>query len=122
MSTDDIDRYIAQQPPGRRQALEHLRDVFRRRYPEATEHIRHRSPHYKLDGRPFAGFYAAKHHSALWVWSDQALNRVKDALADYDIAQSTVRFAPDHLVPPAIVEAVLDARAAEIRPEAVGSD
>jgi uncharacterized protein YdhG (YjbR/CyaY superfamily) len=61
---------------------------IKRFYPDVTEHIR---------------------------WSETALSRIADELADYDTARSTIRSPADKPLPDRIVEAILDERAAEIR-------
>jgi uncharacterized protein YdhG (YjbR/CyaY superfamily) len=110
-----ITAYVAAVPATHRGALKKLRGHFKKLYPEATEHISYGKPLFKLDGHPLAGFYAAKHHSSLFVWSDTALGTLGDMLDGYDTAEGTVRFDPDKPPPVHIVKAILDARAKEIK-------
>jgi uncharacterized protein YdhG (YjbR/CyaY superfamily) len=112
---ENIDAYLATVAAHFRATLETLREQIRGLYPEATEHISYNQPLFKLDGHPLAGFYAAKHHCALFVWSDTALATLGDLLDGYDRTLGTVRFGPDRPLPEDIVKAIVEARAKEIR-------
>ena len=110
-----IDAYLAAVPASHRAALKKLHGQFKKLYPNATEHISHGQPLFKLDGHPLGGFYAAKHHSSLFVWSSTVLGTLGDMLDGYDTAEGTVRFDPEKPPPVRIVKAILHARAKEIR-------
>jgi uncharacterized protein YdhG (YjbR/CyaY superfamily) len=110
-----IDDYLAAVPETHRAPLSDLREQIKALYPRATEHISYGKPLFKLDGHPLGGFYAAKQHSSLFVWSDTALAKLAEMLDGYDTAESTVRFPPDQRLPEALVQAILDLRAEEIR-------
>ena len=110
-----IDAYLAAVPATHRTALKKLRGQIKKLYPKVTEHISYGMPLFKLDGHPLAGFRAAKRHSGLFVWSSTALGTLSDMLAEYDTAQSTIRFAPDKPLPERIIKAVLGARAKEVK-------
>jgi uncharacterized protein YdhG (YjbR/CyaY superfamily) len=112
---DDVAGYLRTVPDTHRPALEKLYAQIKRFYPDVTEHIRWSQPLFKLDGETLCAFKAYTHHSSLGVWSETALSRISDKLADYDTAQSTVRFPPGNPLPDDIVKAILDERAKEIR-------
>ena len=112
---ESIDSYLATVPDTHRAALKALYEQFKQLYPDATEHISYGKPLFKLEGHPLGGFQAAKHHSALFVWSSTVLGTLGDLLDGYDIGESTVRFDPEKPPPLRVVKAILDARAAEIR-------
>jgi uncharacterized protein YdhG (YjbR/CyaY superfamily) len=112
---DCIEQYIAGAPSRTQAALEVIRAQITELYPEATPHISHRAPLYKLDGRPLGGFYAATNHCALYVWSGTVLSSLGSLLDGYNTAQSTIRFQPEAPIPAAIIKAVFTARATEIR-------
>lgn len=115
MSGDDqVQQYLDALDRPSREALSDLRDHVVARSPDVTGHIRYRMPLFKLDGRPFVGFQAAKQHLAMYVWSDQVIAELDDLLADHGTGESTIRFSGEHPLP-ADVDAVLDRRAAEIR-------
>lgn len=117
MSGDDrVQQYLDALDQPRREALSDLRDRVVARYPDVTGHIRYRMPLFKLDGRPFVGFQATRQHLALYVWSDRVIAELDDLLADHDTGESTVRFSGEHPLSVDVVDAVLDRRAAEIRP------
>src|SRR5438067_1903233 len=110
-----MSEYIAAAPATHRAGLRTLRGQIRKFYPNATEHIAYGMPLYKLDGHPLAGFRAAKHHSAIFVWSGTALKTLGKKLDRYDTAKGTVRFPPSKPLPESIVKAIFAARAAEIK-------
>ena len=112
---DDVAGYLDTVPETHRRALEKLYGQIKRFYPDVTEHIRWSQPLFKLDGETLCAFKAYKKHSSLGVWSETALSRIADKLADYDTSQSTIRFPVDKPLPDRIVKAILDERAAEIR-------
>jgi uncharacterized protein YdhG (YjbR/CyaY superfamily) len=112
---ESIDAYLSTVPETHRAPLSELRDQIRALYPTATEHISYGKPLFKLDGHPLGGFYAAKHHSSLFVWSDTALGALAEMLDGYDTAESTVRFPPDQRLPESLVKAIFNLRAQEIR-------
>ncbi len=110
-----IDAYLDAVPVTHRPSLKYLRAQITKLQPRATEHISYGKPLFKLDGHPLAGFQANKHHSGFFVWSGTVLGALGEILAGYDTAQSTIRFAPDELLPQRIIKAVLCARAREIK-------
>jgi uncharacterized protein YdhG (YjbR/CyaY superfamily) len=112
---DDVAGYMATVPETHRPALETLYEQIKKLYPDVTEHIRWSQPLFKLDGETLCAFKAFKNHSSLGIWSETALGRISDKLAEYDTAESTVRFPPDKPLPEHIVKAILDERAKEIR-------
>jgi uncharacterized protein YdhG (YjbR/CyaY superfamily) len=112
---DDVASYLSTVPDTHRPTLEQLYRQIKTFYPDVTEHIRWSQPLFKLDGETLCAFKAYKNHSSLGVWSDTALSRISDKLADYDCAQSTVRIPVGARLPDDIVKAILDERAKEIR-------
>ena len=114
MTPPSIAAYLASVPPMHRRALKGLRAQIKALYPDATEHIAYGRPLFKVDGRPLAGFQAAKNHVSLFVWSGTAFKALGTLLDAYDTGIGTVRFAPDAPLPVRIVKAVLKARAQEI--------
>lgn len=110
-----IDDYLASVSDEQRPDLRDLRAQVQACYPEATEHISHGQPLFKLDGYAFVGFYATKKHLSFFVWSDKTLGKLGDKLAGVDTGESTVRFHPGQPLSKDVVTAIMDERAGEIR-------
>ncbi len=108
-----IDEFLAAVPPAQRQALEHLRSVIRQAVPQATEAIAYGVPAFKLDGRPFVSFGAAKDHCSFYVQSPEVMQAHAEELAGFRTAKGTVHFTPDKPIPDDLVRRLVQARMAE---------
>jgi uncharacterized protein YdhG (YjbR/CyaY superfamily) len=111
---EDIDAYLKTVPETHLAALVQLRDEIRTLCPDATEHISYGHPLFKYHGHPLVGFSAHKKHSSFFVWSDKAFGALSEALKSYDIAESTLRFAPDEPPPLEVLKTIVEFRKQEI--------
>lgn len=109
---DTVDAYLAGLTAGQRTALEELRAAIRDAAPGAEEVISYRVPTYRYHG-PLVHFAAFRDHLSFVVVSRQTLERFMDRFAGWRVSGTTVRFTPEHPLPPALVEAIVRARVAE---------
>ncbi|MEN6342986.1 MAG: DUF1801 domain-containing protein, partial [Methanospirillum sp.] len=88
--------------------------------PEAAESISYRIPTYKYHGS-LVHFAAFPKHSSLIVVSRPTVERFLGELEGYHVSGTTIRFTPDHPLPPTLVERIVRARVEENEARA-GSD
>ncbi len=108
-----IDEFLAGVPEDQRNALKHLRQVIRDAAPAATEAIAYGVPAFRLNGRPFVSFGAAKDHCSFYVQSPEVMQAHAKELAGFRTAKGTVHFTPDSPIPDDLVRRLLHARIAE---------
>ncbi len=109
----EIDAYLANIPDDMRDALESLRQTIRAAAPEAIEAMSYGAPSFRYRGRPLVSYGAAKAHCSFYVMSPAAMDAIRDELEPYDTSKGTIRFAPDALLPEALVAKLVKARMAE---------
>ncbi len=109
-----IDEYLAALPDDTRSALERLREQIHAAAPDATETISYARPAFRLDGRYFMGFGAAKDHCSLYV-GRAPLQALADELAPHRLWKGTINFQPDQPLPAELVTKLVRLRVAEYR-------
>ena len=109
-----IDEYLAGLPDDQRDALERLRGQIRAAAPDAIEAISYAMPAFKLDGRYFVGFGAAKGHVSFYV-GRAPVEALADELRGYRLWKGTINFQPEHPLPADLVSRLVQVRVAEFR-------
>ena len=112
MPAATIDEYLAGVPDDKRAALERLRQQVYAAAPDATEAISYGMPAFKLDGRFFVGFGAAKDYCSFYV-GRAPLVALATELAGYRLWKGTINFQPDHPLPEELVTKLVRLRLAE---------
>jgi len=102
-----IDQYLAGVPDDKRAALERLRQQIHAAAPDATEAIGYGLPAFRLNGRYFLGFGAAKRYCTILAHAGQ--------LAGYRLWKGTIDFQPNQPLPAELVTKLVQARVAETR-------
>ena len=110
----EMDDYLDGLPPDQKAALQHVREVVERVAPEGEPGTSYGIPAFLYAGRPLLGFRASKKHLSVFPFSPAAIEGVKDRLGGFDLAKGTIRFAPDHPVPDAVLEDLVRLRKQEI--------
>ena len=114
MRPETIDEYLAALPEEQRSALERLRAQIKAAAPDAIEGISYSMPAFKVDGRFFVGFGAAKDHLSLYA-GRAPLEAFKAELAGYRLWKGTINFEPDQPLPDDLVARIVRFRLAEYR-------
>ncbi len=114
MAAATIDEYLAGIPHDQRAALERLRDQIHAAAPDATEAISYGRPAFKLDGRYFVGFGAAKEHCSFYA-GRAPIEAYADELTGYQLWKGTISFQPDRPLPAELVAKLVQVRLAEYR-------
>jgi uncharacterized protein YdhG (YjbR/CyaY superfamily) len=116
MKPTSVDEYLAAAPEFARPTLEQLRQRIKQLVPEAVEVFAYGMPGFKYQGKALVYLGGWKAHCALHGLPAD-LHRAE--LAAYDLDKGTIRFQPDHPLPDALLQALLNDRIAAI--EASGS-
>ncbi|MFO0876239.1 MAG: DUF1801 domain-containing protein [Gemmataceae bacterium] len=106
------DEYLARLDEASRSALERLRGLIRTAAPQAEECISYGICAYRQEGM-LVGYGATARHCAFYLMSSTLLEQYPDEVAKYDTSKGTIRFAPDHPLPAALVRKLVRARLAE---------
>lgn len=114
MPAATIDEYLQAVPDDQRAVLQRLREQIRAAAPEAIEAISYGMPAFKLDGRYFVGFSAAKQHCSFYP-GRAPIVALDHELTGYRLLRGTVNFTPDHPLPEALVARLVQVRVAEFR-------
>ena len=110
---NDVDAFLAAQPPEVRATLERLRRVIAAAAPDAVESINYGVPAFKYRGRPLVSYGAGRRHCAFYVQSPAVMDAHREALSALDTSKGTIRFTPDTPLPDALVISLVRARLAE---------
>jgi uncharacterized protein YdhG (YjbR/CyaY superfamily) len=90
-SAPDVDAYIAEAPPHRREALGRLRALCRDALPDAEELILYGMPAYRQEGTLLVAFASQKNHLAIYGCRG-AIQRRAVALTGVDRGKGCVRY------------------------------
>lgn len=114
MSTEDVDAYLAAFDAPRRVALEHLRRAIAAVIPDADQGLSYGVPVFRIDGRPIAGFSAAKNWISYLPHSGNLLAAIPDEdLEGFTASKGAIKIPVDQRLPDALVRKLVDARRAE---------
>jgi len=109
-----IDKYLAGIADADRRALERIRRIVMKAYPEAVESTYYGLPAFTLGGKAFVAFRAAKSHCALHPLSGTVVEALAVRLKNFETSKGTIRFTLDKPLPEPLVKAILKCRAAEL--------
>lgn len=107
-----VEEYFETVPPEAVPALKALRAAIKAAAPSAEEIIAMGVPAYRQNGL-LVSFAAAAKHCSLYVMSPGPLSSRKEALRDYDLAPTAIRFSPETRLPKALVADIVRERIRE---------
>jgi len=107
-----IDAYLAALPAEKRAALQKLRRAIQAAAPQAEEYISYNIPAFRLDGKLLVAFGAAAKHCSFFPGAHPVRTHAKE-LTGYGTNKGTVRFAPEHPLPAALVRKLVKSRIAQ---------
>jgi uncharacterized protein YdhG (YjbR/CyaY superfamily) len=90
--SDQVDAYLRDLEPGRRAALEALRDLVFQAVPDAAETMRYGMPAYERDDDLLCAFASQKRYVSLYVFDTDIVERHRAALGDLSVGKSCIRF------------------------------
>lgn len=112
----DIDAYIAAQPPGVRPLLQKVRATIAKAAPGATEAMKYRLPTFVLHGS-LVHFGAFQHHIGLYATPTGHAQFARE-LAPYESGKGSVQFPLDQPIPYTLIGRIAAFRAQENRAKA----
>lgn len=113
MGFDNIDAYLAAQPPGTRAKLVLVRAAIERAVPEAVEAISYQIPACRIGGKVFIFFAGWKNHYSLYPVGDTLLQAFGEELAPFEISKGTIRFPLAEPVPEDLIFRIAAFKAGE---------
>ena len=102
-----VDGYIAEAPPGRREALARVREIARRELAGREERMQWGMPCYFRDGQAEFSFASQKQYIALYVTKPGVRAKNAEALKGLDCGKSCIRFRKPADIDFALVERLL---------------
>jgi uncharacterized protein YdhG (YjbR/CyaY superfamily) len=111
---DLVEAYYAAQPEPQRTTLLAMRAVLARLLPEADQVLSYGVPTFKLRGKGVAGLAGYAAHCGYLPMSGSVTATLADQLAGYSVTKGSVRVPADQPLPGELIEALVDARLAEL--------
>ena len=109
-----IDARLAALPADQRAALQRLRETIAASAPEAEEAISYSMPAFRYHGRALVSYEGFKTHCSFFPMGSAEIEAYRDELADFATTKGTLRFTPDHRIPPDLVARIVRDRMAAI--------
>ena len=109
-----IDERLAALPAAQREALQALRATIATAAPEAEETISYSMPAFRYHGRALVSYEGFKTHCSFFPMGSAEIEAYRDELADFATTKGTLRFTPDHRIPPDLVARIVRDRMAAI--------
>jgi uncharacterized protein YdhG (YjbR/CyaY superfamily) len=110
VKASSVDAYLEALPEDQRKALQLLREQIHAAAPGVVECISYGMPGFKLK-KMLVWFGAAKNHCAFYPKAIPA--QFLPQLSGFDTSRGTIRFQPEHPLPPDLIEALVRFRVAE---------
>lgn len=111
---DPVEAYYAAAPEPQRATLLAMRAVVARLLPEADQVLSYGVPTFKLRGKGVAGLACYTQHCGYLPMSGSVTATLADQLAGYSVTKGSVRVPADQPLPGELIEALVDARLAEL--------
>jgi uncharacterized protein YdhG (YjbR/CyaY superfamily) len=115
MSAEEVDEYLRGVEEPKRSTLQALRRTILEIVPDAQQVISYRVPAFRIGRKTVAGFAAFKDHLSYLPFSGSVLGQLADELDGYTMTHSALHFPVDRPLPTTLVQALIEARLAEIR-------
>ncbi len=114
MAIEEVDEYLANLDEPKRFALQQLRKSILAVIPDAEQGLSYGVPAFRIDGKPIAGFSAAKNHVSYLPHSGQILATLNaDELTGFSASKGALKMPIDSPLPASLVSKLIDARRAE---------
>lgn len=115
MAASEIDDYLATLDEPSRSTLESLRRSIAALMPEAEEGLSYGVPVFRIDGRPIAGFSAAKAWLSYLPHSGDVIAKLtEEELGGFATTKGSVKMPVDTPLPNDLVRRLIEARRTEV--------
>jgi uncharacterized protein YdhG (YjbR/CyaY superfamily) len=112
MSTEEVDRYLADLDEPKRSTLEEMRRRILQVIPNAEQGLSYGVPAFKVDGKVIAGLAAFKSHLSYLPHSGSVLAALRDKTGGYSQTKSALHFPLDVPLPQELVRALIEVKQA----------
>jgi uncharacterized protein YdhG (YjbR/CyaY superfamily) len=116
MSTEDVDRYLADLDEPKRTSLEEMRQRILQVIPNAEQGLSYGVPAFKVDGKVVAGLAAFKSHLSYLPHSGSVLPTLSDKTGEYSQTKSALHFPLDEPLPRGLVRELIEVKLRERGP------
>jgi uncharacterized protein YdhG (YjbR/CyaY superfamily) len=113
MTTEDIDRYLANLEEPKRATLEEVRRRILEVIPDADQGLSYAVPAFKVQGRVVAGLAAFKSHLSYLPHSGSVLSAVRDKTSGYTQTKSALHFPVDEPLPEELIRELIEVKLRE---------
>jgi uncharacterized protein YdhG (YjbR/CyaY superfamily) len=113
MSTEDVDRYIAELDEPKRSTLEEMRRRILHVIPDAEQGLSYGVPAFKVGRKVVAGLAAFKSHLSYLPHSGSVLAALHDKTSGYPQTKSALHFPLDEPLPPELVKELIEVKLRE---------
>lgn len=107
-----IEEYLAEYPPETRVKLEEIRNLIRKKAPQATESISYGIPTYKTFGKPLVYFAGFKNHIGFYA-TPTGNTEFTEELTNYKHGKGSIQFPLKREVPLWLIEQMVIFRVKE---------
>jgi uncharacterized protein YdhG (YjbR/CyaY superfamily) len=110
MSTEEVDRYLADLDDPTRATLEEMRRRILQVIPNADQGLSYGVPAFKVHGKVVAGLAAFKSHLSYLPHSGSVLAALSDKTVGYSQTKSALHFPLDEPLPPELVRELIEVK------------
>jgi len=111
---ESVDAYFRSLSDEQRAALQRLRETIAAAVPQAEQAIAWSMPAFRLNGKAFVCYAAARHHFSLFPMSVATIDAHRDALGEHVTGKGTISFGYDERLPTGLVRKIVKTRLAEV--------
>jgi uncharacterized protein YdhG (YjbR/CyaY superfamily) len=108
VTTEDVDRYLADLEEPKRATLEEMRRRILKIIPEAEQGLSYGVPAFKVDGKVIAGLAAFKSHLSYLPHSGSVLPALADQTRRYGQTKSALHFPLDEPLPEELIRELIE--------------
>lgn len=113
MTSEDIDRYLADLEEPKRDTLEEMRRRILEVIPEAEQCLSYAVPAFKINGKVVAGLAAFKSHLSYLPHSGSVLGAATDKTREYTQTKSALHFPIDEPLPRELIRELIELKLRE---------
>ena len=110
MTTEDVDRYLADLDETKRSTLEEMRRRILEVVPDAEQALSYGVPAFKVGGKVVAGLAAFKSHLSYLPHSGSVLSTMSDKTSGYPQTKSALHFPLDEPLPRELVRELIEVK------------
>lgn len=111
---EEVDSYLKEVSPDKREALQRLRTLLLSKMPELTQRVSYGIPIFRLE-KDFLGISASKNHCAVHTMSPALAAKLKEVFKAFKVSGATIQFQPAQPIPDDLVLLLMEERLKELQ-------